>query len=464
MTSDLFRRAWHGASVFCLLLFAAVPGRAGEMNFSPQDAARQASFLKEMKVAVNAARHKNRKQTQAALRRALLAGGYGISVFPSAAACGRPAFALPLWLLTAQAAIGDVAGAKETARNLGGAASTLQALSFIARTQTDPRRERKYPYLFEEAIPKKGVVDPLDAFDFHKHDYSLLQELIVAPSPTKAMATLREGLPYALAQSRADAARDAPLYDYLSLNDGLATLTYEQSELRDDEGVKRTLAAVPSPARRALILLSVAERQRWANDARAPATEKNALRLLTAIDRSDAQERACFYYQFARLRLLHKDVDGARTALMRCTVAARQLPDIQKRFDMLQNIVITLEMRVEDKRSAYISHHTAQDKRTKALLLCEMRDLLPQLPVPKPTPPNPPFNPRFAAVLALTSIANSLATDAEDFSEANATLTKARAIAQQEADENWRDRCLSIVERNEEFMARRVSPQTGKGQ
>ena len=150
-------RGGLAAALVGLLALGTPAARAGEKEFTARDAARQAAFITAMDSAANAAKRGDRAGAQAGLRRALEAtgGGVNVNVLPGASACGQPAFEVPSWLLSAQAEIGDIAGAKrDGATPLVRECNAARALP--DRADADQKGKGERALSFRRGRPQKG--------------------------------------------------------------------------------------------------------------------------------------------------------------------------------------------------------------------------------------------------------------------------------------------------------------------
>ena len=346
------------------------------MGFTARDAGRQAAFLREMYVADAAARRGDRIKAQTALRSALLAGGYNIFALNPAAgvACGRPAFDIPTWLLTASAAIGDSDGANYAARHLPTAGSTVDGLILIAQAQAGLDSERKNPYIFQEAIPHSGPTNAMTECEFRPHDFSALKRLHVAPRPRQAGATLREALPFALVADRADERGQSPFDPFHGLWPSayaLGRLVQRQAELGDFEGVGQSLKRARTPMIRITALFGIADDQRKRSDARALTTEQTAVRLLATLPNPPHQ--AFGYFQLAALRVQRNDVRGTLAAMNRSLDAAGKIANVDLRGHLLS--LLPSAVREEQARRFRLALRNArlEDKKSYVTLLDRLR-------------------------------------------------------------------------------------------
>ena len=332
-----------GAALIALSFSPAA--RAGGLMFTARDAGRQAAFLREMYLADSAARRGDWTGAQTALRSALLMGGYNIVAFTPGAgvACGRPAFDIPTWALTAEAAIGDSDGANYAARNLPSAMNTVDALIVIAQAQAGLDSERKSAYIFQEAVPKPGSGSIATDCDFRPHDFSALKRLHIAAKPRKAWETLRGAVVYAAAYGPAENARRARegSSDSFGLGYTLGNIARAQERIGDTAGREQTLAKIPSAEGRAFVLTDIAEDKRESDPRAAERLQQRASRLLRGV--ADPKREAELYLHITQLRLGRRNFKASGQALLRSAELAGRLTDPRARDTMTSQIMFLFQ-------------------------------------------------------------------------------------------------------------------------
>ncbi len=200
------------------LAFSVAIARAGEPEMTPKGREQGKTFGPYLQKSIVAAEQNDRTTAQMQLREGLRASAYSLQLrddllstawklFRGARlGCGGPALQpLPSWVLVAQAAIGDVAGAEETARNQPSASKSLAAFWIISEVQAGDTRTLdtvdsepwiKKEWIYDEDRFYRNENNSVPA----KIDTTPLKRLIsTAPDREGAHQTLRKALPYARA-------------------------------------------------------------------------------------------------------------------------------------------------------------------------------------------------------------------------------------------------------------------------